>query len=300
MAIHFTYSIQKVDFFVDQVEDKGDIDLDGAIDAFQNFPFPEQLKQARERELTSCLPTISFKSDDGRTLAIWAEDDKGFSLQYDNGTKASVFFLSNNFYETKDSPMVEDYIIQFFSGTIEQSIELEDINTEYKKHSLDSAAEKPLVTFSFNDTNKIKKYVWTIAYFLLAMLLLITDIQKKEIVWGFQIVFSFFWLPGTIVHVSYWFKNKNATITVDSTAKTLKYEKNGQKVKFNRNEILVCELNEPRSGGGPWGNYCYLWFILKDNRKIVITNFITEPENIIKLLKLNYRTDKRTIPFLPI
>jgi hypothetical protein len=186
-----TCNIQKVDFFVDQIEDKGLVDLIGAIDAFQNFPFEDQLQQAAQRELTSCFPTISFKSSDDH---------------------------DNNF----------------------------------------------------------------------------------ELGWGIQLLISLFWFPGTLLHLTYWFKNNNATVKVDQKAKIIKYIKDDKEISFNRQEIVNCEINESRNWSAPWSGYRYLLIVLKDHRKVVISNFITEPEKIIDLLKLNFKIDKRTIPFLPI
>jgi len=297
----FTYNIQKVDFFVDQIEDKGQIDLDGAIDAFQNFRFADQLKQADERELTSCLPTISFKSNDGKTLGIWAQDDKGFFLHYDNGSKVSEFFLSNDFEKNPEGLVAEEFIEQFFDGTIEQLLKLEDKLTEGNESEVKPTTSNQLIEFSFANTKKIKYYLWTVPFLIMAVFLFKTDIEKHfELGWGLHIMCSFLWLPGTIVHLSYWLKNHNVTVRVDPQAKTLEYEKDGQVIKINRNEIYNCELNETRSGRAPWNSYRYLWIVLNDRKQIVITNFITEPENIINLLKLNFKTDRRTIPFLPI
>ncbi len=297
----FTYNIQKVDFFVDQFEDKGQINLDGAMEAFQNFPFADQLKQARERELTSCLPTISFKSNDGKILGIWAQDDKGFFLHYDNGTKVSEFYISNDFNKNPEGLAVEEFIGQLFNGTIEHSLKLVDKYAQDNKHETAPIDKKHLLNFSFTDTNKLQHYLWTVPFLILSLLFLNADLEKKlELGWGFHLLLSFFWLPGTIVHLSYWFKNNNANVTVDTHAKTIEYGKDRQKIKFNRNEILNCELNESRAWFAPWSSYRYLWIVLNDSRQIVITNFITEPENIIDLLKLNFKTSIRTIPFLPI
>jgi hypothetical protein len=293
-----TYNIQKVDFFVDQIEEKVQVDLDGAIDAFQNFPFEDQLKQAAQRELTSCLPTISFKNSDGKTLGIWAQDDKGFFLFYDTGKQTSEFFLSNDFNKNPEGLTVEEFIELFFNGTIEQSIKLNDKFVENNDSNDKKTELGSIVTFSFSDTNKFTPLVWTILYFILALAIFRVDmVNKFEIGWGIHLLMGFFWIPGMILHISYWIKNNSARVTIFPKEKIIEYEKNGQVIKFSRNEINNCEVNEGRR---IWSGYSYLWIVLKDERKIIITSFIAKPELIVDMLNLNFKTRNRVIPFLTI
>lgn len=307
----FTCDIQKVDFFIDQIEDKGQVNLEQAIEIFQNFPFTAQLKEARERELTSCLPTVSFKGADRKALGIWAEDDKGFSIHYDNGTQVADFYLSNDFEKNPEGLAVEEFIELFFKEKIEDELNLIDKGTDRERveennENLLSETRKSLkhsnhITFSFNETKKFKFYLWTLLFFALALFLFIADADNNfELGWGLHLLLTFFWLPGTIVHLTYWLKNKGAIVTIDTKAKTLAFEKDGQQIKFNRKNIHHCEINETRSHRAPWNAYRYIWVVLKDKRQVVITNFITDPENILKALKPNYKVNRRTIPFLPI
>jgi hypothetical protein len=298
----FTYNIKKVDFFTDQVEEMGLVDLAGAIEAFQRFPFDDQLKEARQRELTSSLPKIIFTSNENKTLEVWALDDKGFCLLYDNGTEVADFYLSNDFEKNPEGFAVEEFIEQFFNGTIEQSLCLveKDVKQDnlFEPHLILSGKT---LTFSYRDTNMLKPFLWIVPSLILAIFLFATDLVNKfEFGWRVHFLMGFLWFPGIIVHASYWLKNHNSSVTIDPKAKTIEYQKNGQTIKFNRNDIYNCEVNESRSVWSPWNSYCYLWIVLKDHTQIVITNFITEPETIINSLKLNFKTDRRSIPFLPI
>lgn len=298
----FTYNIKKVDFFSDQVEEMGQVDLGGAIEAFQRFPFDEQLMEARQRELTSCLPTIIFTSNDNISLKVWAQDDKGFCLLYDNRKELVDFYLSNDFEKNPEGFAVEEFIEQFFNGTIEQSLSLSEKGFEqdnlFKPRKIHS---DKTVTFSFRNTNMLKPFLWIVPYLTLAIFFFATDlVHKFEFGLSVHFFMGFLWFPGIIVHASYWLKNHNTTVTIDLKAKTIEYQKNSQTIKFSRNDIYNCEVNESRSVWSPWNSYCYLWIVLKDHKQIVITNFITEPETIISLLKLNFKTDRRSIPFLPI
>lgn len=301
----FTCNIQKVDFFIDQVEERGLVNLDQAINVFQSFPFDDQLKEARERELTSCLPTVTFKSADGKTLSIWAEDDKGFSFYYDNGKQISNFYLSNDFEKNPQGLAAEEFIDLFFNETIEQELDLIDKEEENDEEEIPAIVKKAsnskIVSFSFGDTVKYKLYLWTLPWLALALFIFKVDAEKNfELGWGMHLLFAFFWLPSTIIHLSYWLKNSGAVVSINTKTKTITYEKDGHQIEFTRDDIHLCEINETRSYKAAWNGYRYIWFVLKDKRQVVITNFITEPENIINALKPNYKVDKRTIPFLPI
>jgi hypothetical protein len=299
--VKFTYNIQKIDFFPDQFEEKGPVNLEGAIEAFQTFPFTDQLKQIEERELTSCFPSIAFVSDEGKTLGVWAQDGKGFFLHYDNGIRESEFFLSYEFETNSEGLEVEEFIEKFFNGTIEESLFLKDLQEEDTIQKLKLKHTAQIITYSFASTKKLKLLLWTLPFLLLALFLVCIDIEKKiGFGWGLHLAYSIFWLPASFIFLTYWFKNNNAQVIIDTKEKTLEYVKGGLRTKFHREEIFKCELNVARSWYEPWKSYRYIWIILKDHRQIVITNFITEPEKIIDLLKLHYKTDKRTIPFLPI
>ncbi|HEY4784446.1 MAG TPA: hypothetical protein VIH57_00290 [Bacteroidales bacterium] len=295
-----TYQIQKVDFFVDQIEDKGQIDLEDAISVFQNFPFEDQLRQASDRELTSCLPSITFVSSLGASLKIFAQDTNGFFLHYDNGIKEADFYLSNDYNRNPEGLNVEEFIEQFFNGNIEQSLKLVDRQEESDNDQLIQSGKKHFVTYSYKQNN-FKYYLWTVPFLIFSLIVLaIFHFKNLENEWGVTLLSSVLWLPGTIVHLTYWIKNKNTIVKIDTHQKTIEYEQNGYMIKFNRNEISKCELNISRSLQAPWSSYRYLLIILKDRRKIIITNFIIDPEDVIGLLKLNYRIDRRAVPFLPI
>lgn len=285
----FTYRIKEIDFFIDQYEDKGIIDLDGAIDVFQKFPFDKQLKERSLREMTSSLPTISFINEANCVLEISAKDDKGFHIDYESSEKISHFFLSNDFYENPQGKSPEEFINLFFDGKIEEEIILR------LKGNSSQDVEECILKYQFMGKAKLGFYFWTLPYLIFSLLILLSNYGLS-----LNIVFAFFWLPGTILHISYWLKNKNTIVTIDRKKKNLTYEKMGKEITFNRSEIHYCEINETKSIRAPWNKYRYIWIVLNDKRQVVITNFITEPENIVQDLKLNYSIDKRAVPFLPL
>jgi hypothetical protein len=301
----FTCDIQKVDFFIDQIEVKGQVNLDQAIDIFQTFPFADQFKELREREITSCFPTISFKSADKKILSIWAEDEARFSFHYENETQISNFYISNDFGKNPEGLSVEEFIELFFNETIEKELDLINKVEQNVRHEINSANKNSsgtnIIVFSFRDTLKYKLYLWTLPWLAFALIFFRIDANSNfELGWQMHLAISFLWLPSTILHVTYWLKNKDAEVSINTKSKILTYEKGGQQIEFKRDDIHHCEINETRSYKAPWKYYRYVWFVLKDKRQIVITNFITEPESIVNALLPNYKVEKRSIPFLPI
>ena len=105
--MNFTCNIRKVDFYIDEIEELGTVDLDQAILIFLEFPFEAQLQEAKELEALGCPPTVTFLSSDGEELSIWTVNDEGFSLFYDNGTQISNFYISNNIEKNPDGLLVE-------------------------------------------------------------------------------------------------------------------------------------------------------------------------------------------------
>ncbi len=290
----FTYSIKNFESFDDQIEDKRPINLEGAIDTFQSLLSKRLLLQKEEDE--SYSPTITFYRLEGISLSIWASSNEGYSLLYENRNKTSEFFISKDFNLNPEGRNVEEFIEQFFNETIEESIELEEHSASYNIEN-QLTKQKQIVTFSFHETKKIKHYLWSIPFLLLSLYLLVFHYNKFiELGWGLQLIISIMWLPSTIVYLTYWFKNKNAKVTINKKERTIEYEKDGQLTKFNLDEIYNCEIIEDRS----WTNYRYLHIRLNDHRRVVITNFITEPENIIDLLKLKHTSSVRIFAFLPI
>ncbi|PZX49028.1 hypothetical protein LV84_04305 [Algoriphagus ratkowskyi] len=297
------YSIQKFDFFPDQFDEKGKVDLDSAIGVFQNFEFLEQLKSAERLETTSCIPTIIYKSNKGKKLTISAFDGNGFSLLYETAEKEVEFFISNNFEENPSGILVEEFIEMFYEQTIENELILvnkEQIITEEKEQII-KPTNKNVIIYSFKDKGKLRYFLWSLPWLIISIILAYYNLKSGfQFGWYYVGLVCLFWFPALIVHLSYWFKNKNARVLIDRTEKTLTYEKDGEIIKFNRSDIKLCEWNHSNYSRSTMFEYSYLWFVLNDKRKIVITNFVTEPENIINALNLKYSSEKRTAPFLPI
>lgn len=92
---------QKPDDFIDEFHDNGIVNLEQAVNFFRAYPFVEELKKARNNELTNRFPIIKFQNDSNCALLIWKENLDGTFLCYENEKQASQFFISNNLLKIK-------------------------------------------------------------------------------------------------------------------------------------------------------------------------------------------------------
>ena len=106
----YTYNVQYVDFRTDQVEEMGQVDAAGAVQAFRSFPFREQQEKARTLSEPT-FPTISFQSKaDGAVLAVWSLEPDAYEIYLENqGEKVTV--------ETRGVGLVIQAIESFFGGS---------------------------------------------------------------------------------------------------------------------------------------------------------------------------------------
>jgi hypothetical protein len=291
----YQYLIQKADFFIDEFKDNGTVTLEQAINFFRIYPFKEELMKFQEKEIINRFSKILFKTEDDITLSIWIENNNGYILLYENKKQFAEFFISNDFNENKKGLSVEYFLELFFFQKIEEELNLKNKRIQLKRNI------QPII-FTFKNTNKINNLYRSIPWLILSIIIFIYDYNNNfKIGLYVQLIFCLFWLPSFILYLSYWKKNENATVKIDPLEKTIVYEKGGKSVKFNRNEIVKCFINEETSTSvrSNTKSYKYIHFILKDKRAVIITNFITEPENIAKPLNLNCTINDRYISFLP-
>ncbi len=289
------YLTQKTDSFIDEFKDKGTVDLEQAISYFRAYPFEEELKETKKNEIQNRFSKIIFENENNKKISIWIEDNNGTFLCYENGKQFAQFFISKNFNENNEGLNVEYFLNLFFSENIEEKLNLKNLKST-------PIIEKQLITFSFNDSKKIKNLYNSIPWFLGSIIFLFYDYQSKfGMAIYLHLIFSFFWLPSILLFLSYWRINKNAIVKIDSVEKTLSYEKDGKKLIFNRNEIDKCIINEEESSSSRSNtkSFSYLRIILLDKKEIIITSFITEPHNITKHLNLNYKVNDRYMAILP-
>jgi hypothetical protein len=77
----YDVTFQLVDSPVDESQPGASIGADALIEAFEKFPFAEQVKRAETMKDGATLPTITFKrQSDGEEVGVWTEDAKRFDL----------------------------------------------------------------------------------------------------------------------------------------------------------------------------------------------------------------------------
>jgi hypothetical protein len=90
----YDVTFQLVDSPTDESQPGGSIAADALIEAFQKFPFAEEVKRAEAMKARATFPTITFKrQSDGEQVAIWTDDAKRFDLCFVHDGKKR--FLNN-------------------------------------------------------------------------------------------------------------------------------------------------------------------------------------------------------------
>jgi hypothetical protein len=289
------YLTQRFDSFIDEYKDNGLVSLEKAIDFFNTYPFDEELKEVKKNEIVNRFSKIAFESENNQKLSIWIENDEGYFLYYENEKEFAQFFISRNFNENVEGLEVEYFLNLFFANNIEEKLNLKNIEPNLK-------SKKQLIYFSFEDSKKLNTLYSSIPWFIGSLIFLIYDYQSKfGMVIYAHIILSLFWLPSLLLYLSYWRINKNAIVKIDSFENIISYQKDGKRIVFNRNEIDKCVINEEESTSNRSNTkkFSYLHITLFNKEEIIFTNFITEPHNIVNLLKLNYKVNDRYMAILP-
>jgi len=294
----FTWNIQKVNFYTDQVEEKGQIDLSGAIQQFQSFPWEEQLKEVRNREETSTIPTITFVGNNGQKLGIWTTDINLFELYYENDKKSAHLTISNDFNINSKGLSIEDFIELFFNEQFENNVVLE-------KNSISKRIKKETQYKCDIQKNKNIKYllfpfVWFILNVVLVSVLYTNNVfqEDKGYTIFIQIILLFSWAPGFYLYITYNRKNKNATLRINTKDKIAIYKDSNQEIKFSRNDVKFCLLSVTKSSNSSWSEFQHIRIDLKNGKSIWITFLLADTEKIIKDLGLHHKKVEYFIPTL--
>jgi hypothetical protein len=84
----YDVTFQLVDSAMDESKPGGTIAADRLIEAFQSFPFAEEVKRAKTIKNGATFPTITFRrNSDGEEIAIWTDDASRFDLCFVHGAR---------------------------------------------------------------------------------------------------------------------------------------------------------------------------------------------------------------------
>lgn len=297
-----TYALQKSDEIYSAPEEKGAIDLDTALQLFENFTAMKFFPDKIEGILDSNVISIIFTDENKRTLKLSATNNKGVSVSFENSKEFFQLFLPNLFEGREPEYYAEDFIEFFFNSEIENKVNLTSkdvLDTFYEVNPLKKPLPGSSHSFSSSGRKNYKKLYFTLPFLIFSLLILrVGFVHGFEGMLYVQIFFGILWVPGIILHLSYGIKNNNAEVFIKDS--TCTYEKNGKTITFKRSDIYNYDINESKKSSAPWGAYRYFWVVLHDRQQIVITNFVAEPEEILDALGLEYKVDEHMIPFLPL
>ncbi len=294
----FSCKVQLSNFYPDQFENKGVVDVSEAIDVFQQFQWDDEVFNYQNKVENITVPKIIFNNNNIK-LSIYTKSLKGFYLLYENLelNQYSDFFISNDFQTSNFN--VEEIIEYLFDGTIETYLELD--TTEIPKIEKDINEPKNVsknLEFSYHPNHlKIMGYMPFIWFSVSIGFLIYFGIDYIKLTVFLHIIISLFWLPLFILHLTYIIKNKNSKVIIDTNNHQLTYSKGDKEISFSRDDIFRCQIVTSES---TTTKYSYIWFILNDRTYVTITSFVADPYDIADALNCKYIEKTKKMPYLPI
>ena len=297
---NFNWKIQLSEFYSDQFEDKGLVDKEKAVEAFQFFPWEKEVDDFNGRNDNPTAPRIIFTAPDNRVLDISTINLDNFYVEYSNFTakKYSEFYISNDF--NKKNWTIEELIEFFFDNSLEEHIKLENILDETEETETIKKEKKPAKNIEFSFKPQHLKILSILPFFWLGfsiVLIFTNKIMDAQLPLFIHLFLLSKWLPSFIVHLNYYLKNNNSKVIIDIKNHDLTYIKEETEIKFNRDDIFRAQVTIVDRGS--MINYSYVWFMLKDKRYVTITCFIADPYEIVETLNCRYEERTRWIPLLP-
>lgn len=232
-------------------------------------------------------------------MIISSTSNKGFEIEYTNlaSNKESAFYLANNYEKKNYTP--EEIIEFFFDNTIEQQLTLYDLHKPTAEEPKEKKGSKHL-EFSFKPSLR-PLFGFNFFFFLLLSVAYAVFAAKEPAIpkWGL-FAFVFTWPIPIFVHLTYWFKNAGASVTIDTLNHNLTYIKGSNEIKFKREDIFRCQVTRSRSSSMSMCDaYSYVWFILNNNTHVIVTHFIADPYELVRELNCKFE-EKAAGAFLPI
>jgi hypothetical protein len=298
----YNWKIQLSEFYSDQFEDKGSVDKEKAIEAFQFFPWDKELDDFKRRNDNPTVPRIIFNSPDNRVLDISSVNLKGFNVEYNNiaTKKYSAFYISNDF--DKKNWTIEELIEFFFDNSLEEHIKLENILDEKEKVEKTKTEKRSSKNIEFAFNPKHIKTLGFSTFMLLGLSITFLTLEKikgEKLPILIHFLFLLSWLPSFILHLTYFQRNNRSKVIIDVKNHDLTFIKGETEIKFNREDIFRALVTTVDNSRLSWANYSYVWFILKDKRQVTITCFIDDPYKIVEMLNCKFEHRTKMIPILP-
>ncbi len=281
--------LQHVESLPDVEEEVGEVNLEQAIQAFNDYPWEEQLEKADKRAMTSTLPTISFKSDENRILGIWTKNNEHFELHYENETHYSDFSISYDLTINQEGFSVEDFIVLFFEDKVETYLTLKK-----KKERQERRKANFILRL---ETKHQGKFFIPILVWLLVDSVAFYATEFNELLFP-NIMVLLLWLIPTLLYVNYWIINKDTVVEVKGKNANIKFSNGQVSLLFTRMDVASSKLVVTRSFLAPWSLMSYLRITLKGGEVVFLTSLLGEIEAMLNGLDIHYQHERSVLPFL--
>jgi hypothetical protein len=298
----FTYSVQWAQNRPDEVQTKGEVTLETAIDYFQQFPWTEQAEIVVQRtndSITSTPPTLIFTNAKNEHLAIYPANGNGFHVSYETATHFSDIYISNDFTKNPEGNTVEALIEYFFNDCIASTLILSEKPTE-------NFEEMPFKSYLFNSqSTKKTKYLWPLVLSIGLLVVFLYFLVDYSVYHGTIIGNGFYLLatpfiislPTIFLYIHYFLADKYKTLEINTRSEQIIITDRKKTVHIHRKDIQECTVIFVANRRLFWSDFQYLRIKINDTTSFIITCLIADPEEIIGLLKVNY---KKTNVFLPV
>lgn len=286
-------------------DDLGFITINKAITLARSYPYEGLYTLLQELPEDNHLPAIIFNSDKDDVLSIYANKNNSIFVRYSNNQVQKEYDIGEVMKNDTALNSLESIIYSFYNGSIENFAQNQYIegntesNQQTSKSNNSSKINENTFTYRPEFANKATKFT-AIVILANAILFLIQKLNHTEPIWVLYIVSGILWIPGIILHISYWMKSYNTIVQANTINKTITIKINDRVTTFDWKEIKICEIVKPMSNNQAWQHYSYVWITLHNKRHYIITSFITEPETFVGLIDTKIIRTSRFMPFLPI
>lgn len=273
----------KVHYYNGEEEFVGELSQEGAINAFRNFPWEEQLKEQQARVMTSSSPTVTFKREESRALKIWMQAGDRFEVYYENKYEQAYGSIPLDIDKNYEGTSVEDLINLFFNGSIEKEVLLEF------KEELDSPVlhdEERELKFEYHGAEPYMHFgIVLFGVFVFAVLVVIMFAAQK--VFWFMLVIGalplIVSLPDALIKNSLWRVNRNSSLVMNIPDKTFEFTNSSGKKRFSRTDIELCEFFI-----SPSRKENFLRLYLTDGSCVIITSLLVSGGYLVNEMGLHY------------
>ncbi|WP_109830634.1 hypothetical protein [Reichenbachiella versicolor] len=287
-----TFGYQNADFDPEHIE-KREVDLNysTAIALYSEFPWEEQyekVERRRQENLSSTSPTIYFYLSDEHFLSISSLNSYGFYVYYKNDDKCGSLSVSNDSFDVRSSISVNELIEQFFSSSIDETLELFDVNQSVKDF------EKVEIEFS---REKGDMFLPLLFMFVPITIFTLAENYDLTMIGVLTLLCLVAILPSTLLNLSYWNNDSRQKINYLPQEKKLIIDRNGIIHQIHKSEITSIKIIKTPDDQRVFDQHTYT--LIKSRKgNYIITHLTISPMDLVSLIQHNYQTEQVLYPKL--